>query len=92
MTLYNDDLSKLRNGLIGSTGYVFRFKIGDRVEMWISDRIAIRGRVQDRAVRGTVNCYHVRWDVGRSMWIAEEDLQPDEAAQTPQSDSGLHDP
>lgn len=77
MTLYNDELSQLRNGLISQLDPPFRFHIGDRVALRLSARTALGGYVVFRARRDRVLYYRVRWDVGQCSWAQEQVLEPE---------------
>ncbi len=77
MTLYRDELSQLRNGLTSTLEVHFRFPVGYRVKLAVSERFTARGQIKARALNEWGNCYGVRWDLGCFTWVDEEDLMPE---------------
>lgn len=85
MTLFNDELSQVRNGLARSTDEKapertamdpeYRYQVGNRVELCNVTVVDLKGIVSGRELRQGEPWYEVLWDHGQETWINEDGLE-----------------
>lgn len=76
MTLFRDELSQLRNGLIGGAVPVYRFRVGERVHMLgTPPEVSLHGKVLARRRHFGKTGYKVKWEIGGEIWSFDEELE-----------------
>ena len=77
MTMFDDELSQLRNGLRGYLPAGFRFQVGRRVRYEGLPQLLRAGRIIARKGTRGIYWYRVVWDKGGVSWMYEDDLSPE---------------